>query len=90
MSGYELNQVVKKRLIKRHTIINKIVIRYSDNDLTDAETIELDGLLGFEESCEKAIAEAETIPLDELERLIKLILAKRMRKAIDEIPAGVA
>jgi hypothetical protein len=90
MSGYNLNQMVKRRLRKRHTVINKIIIHYDNLILTDAETIELDGLLGYADSCDKAIAKVETMPLEELEKLVLIILKKRKKKGLElEVLAGV-
>ncbi|MGI0046846.1 MAG: hypothetical protein ACREBB_06630 [Nitrosotalea sp.] len=80
MSGIRLSEIVKQRLEihYRLTIV-----------LTDEETLELDELLGFKEECDNAIAKAETMPVEELNELVKIIIEKRKRKKkTDEIPAG--
>ncbi|MFZ1076928.1 MAG: hypothetical protein WAN47_05820 [Nitrosotalea sp.] len=80
MSGIRLSEIVRQRLEIHHRIIV---------ELTDEETLELDKLLGYEEECENAIAKAETMPVEELYELIKIILEKRKKKkSLDEIPAG--
>jgi len=80
MSGIRLSEIVRQRIEIRYRLT---VV------LTDDETIELDKLLGFEEECENAIVKAETMPVDELYKLVQIILEKRKRKKkTDEIPAG--